>query len=230
MDTLPYSSGTKKRFNHIVEPYLEKSFYCPLATMTAVYFVHFFSGVTAVLTYSIILFEKMKSPVAPAVMGAMRVVGAFIVLFCIRFTGKRRLIFTGLLLSSFSYFLISGCNFTGAADSNKWISPVAMILAIFANSFGVDSIVHMLNTEVFPVSIRYIGSSIGSSIGAVMQSIMSKAFLYMLDAFTLPGLFLYLALMNVIAICTYYLIFPETEGRTLQEIQDHYKGVRRLSK
>lgn len=172
----------------------------------------------------------MKVPVAPAYMGAMRVAGAFVVLFCIRFTGKRRLIFTGLLVSTSSYFLVSGVNFFGVSVSYTWISPVALILAIFANAFGVDSIVHMLNTEIFPVSIRYIGSSIGSSIGAVMLSGMNKVFLYILDTISLSGLFLYLGLMNVLAIVTYYFIFPETEGRTLREIEDHYKGVKKLDK
>lgn len=218
-----------KKSGRVFEPFFDKSFYRPLATITVVYFVHFFSGVSALLTFSIILFEKMQSPGEPvALMGAMRVAGALVVFFCIRLTGKRRLIFTGLLVSSSSYFLVFWLNFIDI--SNQWISPSIMILAIFANSFGVDSIVHMLNTEVFPVSIRYIGSSIGSSIGAVMQSAMSKAFLYMLDALTLPGLFFYLGIMNLLAIVTYYFVFPETEGRTLQEIEDHFNGTKRLEK
>lgn len=174
----------------------------------------------------------MNSPfrenIATAAMGATRIVGALIILFFIQRTGKRKLVFFSLFVAGFCHVVIALLGFLDLQTNYLWISPIAMILAVFANASGVETIVHMLNSEIFPVSIRYIGSAMGSSVSAVMSSIVNKVFLYMVDAFTLPGVFLFFAIVNVVAVIVYHFVFPETEGRSLKEIEDHFMGIRDL--
>lgn len=242
-DESPEENSRKlERLRAKLKPYLHRSFTLPLASISLIYFIHFFSGVSAIQVYSMLIFRKMDSPINESVattsMGAMRIVGALVVFLCIRLSGKRRLVFGSLLIAGGCHLVISGVGFflqrlpahvTPDSTPYSWVSPIAMIIAVFANSFGVETIVNMLNCEIFPLTIRYIGSAIGSSVGSLMQSIMSKAFLYMLDGLTLPGLFLYFGLMNGIAIIAYYFVFPETEGRSLKEIEEHYGGVKSLT-
>ena len=238
-DTEKSVKSSKRTFlKKWLEPFFHRSFYLPLCSVTLIYFIHFFSGLSAIQTYSMVIFRDMNAPIdeyiATAVMGGARVVGSIVTVFSIRFTGKRRLIFLSLIVAGFCYFLISTVGFLieqqqVTSKGYFWISPVAMIAAIFINSLGVETIVQMLNSEIFPVSVRYIGSSFGNSISSVMQSLMGKAFLYIVRAITLPGTFLYFAVMNVVALITYYFLIPETEGKSLNEIEDHYGGIKNLN-
>ncbi|KAJ8682949.1 hypothetical protein QAD02_018741 [Eretmocerus hayati] len=230
----PYTVVSKKeRVKDFVRPYLQRSFYLPFGSMTLIYVLYYLSGSTTVQTYSMVIFSKMDSPmddsIATAWMGAMRVVGAFVVLFSISTAGKRRLLFGSLGLAFICFLLIGCAELLPANDLNPWLPPLAMILAVFGNASGVDSVVHMLNSEIYPASMRYIGSAIGSSVSSVLGSLMNKFFLYIVDAITLPGVFLLFATMNLVAIAVYNGIVPETEGRSLQEIQDHYGGVKSLN-
>lgn len=45
---------------------------------------------------------------------------------------------------------------------------------------------------------------------------------------SLAGTFFFYGLINVLGGVVLYFMLPETEGRTLKEIEDHYAGVQSL--
>lgn len=50
----------------------------------------------------------------------------------------------------------------------------------------------------------------------------------MVNAMGLSGTFLFYAGMNLAGGIALYLTLPETEGRTLKEIEEHYAGIQSL--
>lgn len=50
----------------------------------------------------------------------------------------------------------------------------------------------------------------------------------MVNGMSLPGTFFFNSLINFVGLGLLYMILPETEGRTLQEIEEHYAGVQNL--
>lgn len=50
----------------------------------------------------------------------------------------------------------------------------------------------------------------------------------MVESLTLPGTFLCSACINLGGVIVLYFIMPETEGRTLKEIEEHYAGIQNL--
>lgn len=64
-----------------------------------------------------------------------------------------------------------------------------------------------------------------ASIGYVFTSIVNKTFLYMVNGIDISGTFLFYAAMNLAGGIVLFIILPETEGRTLREIEEHYAGV-----
>lgn len=50
----------------------------------------------------------------------------------------------------------------------------------------------------------------------------------MSSGFGLSGTFLFYAGVNLFGLITLYFLLPETEGRTLQEIEEHYAGIQNL--
>ena len=45
---------------------------------------------------------------------------------------------------------------------------------------------------------------------------------------TLPGTFIFHASINLAGLIVLYFILPETEGRTLLEIEEHFSGTQNL--
>jgi len=64
--------------------------------------------------------------------------------------------------------------------------------------------------------------------GYILTSIANKTFLYMVNGMSLSGTFFFYSLINFIGLCFLYAILPETEGRTLREIEEHYAGIQNL--
>lgn len=60
------------------------------------------------------------------------------------------------------------------------------------------------------------------------MSIANKTFLYMKASMSLSGTLFFYALINFVGGIVLYYILPETEGRTLREIEEHYAGVQNL--
>lgn len=50
----------------------------------------------------------------------------------------------------------------------------------------------------------------------------------MVNGMSLAGTFLFYSLINLAGGILLYFILPETEGRTLKEIEEHYAGVQSL--
>lgn len=52
----------------------------------------------------------------------------------------------------------------------------------------------------------------------------------MISTLTLPGTFWFYSGVSLIGCLILYFTLPETEGRTLMEIQDHFAGIKKLPK
>ena len=110
----------------------------------------------------------------------------------------------------------------------RWIPTLLMVAVAFFSHIGLKMLPWVLIGEVFPPEVRSFASGCASSIGYIFSSIASKLFLYMKSGMTLPGTFLFYAAVNFVGVIGLYFILPETEGRTLKEIEDHFAGVQRL--
>lgn len=166
-------------------------------------------------------------------MGVAQVIGTIICVFIIHFTGKRKLSFVSVFFTGLSLFLISLYGYLGANGSINesqftWIPTSLMVSMAFFSHIGLKMLPWILAGEVFPPNVRSVATGTAGSIGYIFQSIATKLFLSMKRSLTLPGLFLFYAIMNFIGVIGLYFMLPETEGRTLREIEDHFAGVYKL--
>lgn len=178
-------------------------------------------------------FTKFFRYKATVIVGVAQVVGTIICVVIIHFTGKRKLSFfsvfnTGLclLLISIYGYLILHDRIDG--DIYTWIPTTLMVATAFFSHVGLKTLPWILAGEVFPRDVRSVATGSAGSIGYIFSSIANKLFLYMKNGMTLPGTFLFYALMNFIGVMGLYFMLPETEGRTLKEIEDHFAGIHKL--
>uniref|UniRef100_A0A1A9WGT3 Major facilitator superfamily (MFS) profile domain-containing protein n=1 Tax=Glossina brevipalpis TaxID=37001 RepID=A0A1A9WGT3_9MUSC len=103
-----------------------------------------------------------------------------------------------------------------------WLPLILLLGAAFFAHFGIRMIPWILIGEVFPAPVRSTASGLVSGLGYIFGFLANKLFLQMLGALTLPGTFWFYSLVALVGAVILYFTLPETEGRTLGEIEAHF--------
>ncbi|KAH8310930.1 hypothetical protein KR044_003484, partial [Drosophila immigrans] len=103
-----------------------------------------------------------------------------------------------------------------------WVPLILLLLSAFFSHLGIRMIPWILIGEVFPADIRNSASGFAGGVGYVFGFLANKLFLFMLATLTLPGTFAFYATVAFIGTIVLYFTLPETEGRTLGEIEAHF--------
>lgn len=82
----------------------------------------------------------------------------------------------------------------------------------------------ILTRQVFPAAVRSGASGISGGTGYIFGFLANKLFLSMLNTMTMPGTFWFYSAVALIGSVVLYFVLPETEGRTLMEIEQHFAG------
>ncbi|XP_058825729.1 uncharacterized protein LOC131685795 isoform X2 [Topomyia yanbarensis] len=117
------------------------------------------------------------------------------------------------------------------ANENKylWLPLTLLLGSAFLTHVGIRLIPWMLIGELFAPSIRSGASGIAGGTGYIFGFLANKLFLKMLAALTLPGTFWMYSAITLIGAIVLYRILPETEGKTLVEIEGYFVSKRKRS-
>ncbi|KAK2584483.1 hypothetical protein KPH14_006858 [Odynerus spinipes] len=221
----------------IWKSYKKKTFYVPFILVTMAFFVGAFGGTSILQTFAVVIFEELSAPIdkytAAVFLGIAELIGTVICASTIHFTGKRLLTLSSVAGTGLSLLLAAIYGYlndsrTIRGENYTWIPTSLMIAAAFLSHVGIRLLPWILAGEVFPVKIRSSATGIAGSVGYIFTSIANNTFLYMKGSMSLSGTFFFYALMNFAGGLLLYYILPETEGRTLREIEEHYAGVQNL--
>lgn len=72
-------------------------------------------------------------------------------------------------------------------------------------------------------------SGLSGGTGYVFGFLANKLFLKMLATLTLPGTFWFYSMVGLSGAALLYFVLPETEGRSLVEIEEHFSGGKSLN-
>lgn len=113
--------------------------------------------------------------------------------------------------------LVDNCEF-------HWL-PIMFILlsAVLAHS-GFRLIPWMMIGEVFPPDVRSSASGFVGGTGYFFGFLANKVFLSMIATMTLPGTFWFNSAVSLIGCAILYFTMPETEGKTLLEIESFFRS------
>lgn len=112
--------------------------------------------------------------------------------------------------------------------SMSWLPMTCLVVAAFLNHICNRSLPWILIGEVFPNDIRAIASGLSGAMGYIFSFSANKFFLSIVSILTLPGTFWFFSGTGLVGCLVLYFILPETEGKHLAEITDHYAGVSKL--
>ncbi len=112
---------------------------------------------------------------------------------------------------------------------NGWL--VTFFFALFIASFAIGPgvCVWLALSELMPNRIRAVGMSVALLINQGVSTVIAATFLPVVGNWGYSTIFFFCAGCTVIYWITATFFLPETKGRTLEEIEAHFEGKKRLS-
>jgi len=231
------------RWSEAVRPWLRT----PLIIAVGIMFVQQFTGINTIIYYSpkIFLmagFEGARAAIVASIsVGVVNVAFCVVSLFLVDRIGRRRLYFTGVSGMVAALVALSAC-FVFQADLGSMVKPVTVALVwIYCACFSVSlgPLGWLIISEVFPLNVRGIGSSIGSLSCWLFNGVVAFTFFKIVRALTIhgtdiviagdnlgnpAGAFGLYALVGLAGLAWGYFFIPETKGKSLEHIEEHWRG------
>ncbi len=248
---------SKPGFREIFRPWLRTA----LIIAVGIMFFQQFVGINTVIYYSpkifmIVGFEGARAGIWGAVsVGVINVLFTVLSLFMIDKLGRRKLYFIGLsgIVGSLVALGLVFAFHASLGDLGKWLAIgfVWVYIAFFAISLG--PLGWLIISEVFPLRVRGIGSSIGSLSNWFFNGVVAFTFFKIVKLFTATGTgiithekiyneathtfvtkaidngnpagaFWFYAFIGILGLLWGYYFLPETKDVPLEKIEEHWRN------
>ena len=176
----------------LVETFQQKWMFYPLMLAALIMFFQQAVGINTVIYYGPSIFQKAgfadseAAVMAQVSVGVVNVLFTIVSLFLIDKLGRRKLFFLGMTGMVTTLLLIALCfaNLDTMGDAGRYgiVGSMLGYIAFFAVSMG--PLGWLIITEVFPVKVRGVGSSIGSVANWTFNSLIVWTFFKMIKGFT----------------------------------------------
>ncbi|KAK4258511.1 hypothetical protein QN277_004953 [Acacia crassicarpa] len=212
--------------------------------IVAVISIHFFQqaiGLDSVILYSPTIFEKTgifeKAGITsdrqnlfvtlPIVLTKMIFVMA--ATFSFDWFGRRPMLLTsfgGLIVSLFT--LATCLTVIGHSDKKvMWALSIITVLSSVASfSIGAGPIAWVYCTEVLPLRLRAQGVAMGMVVNRMICGLISMTFPSLSKAITIGGAFFFYGTIATIGWIFFFIVLPETRGKTLEEMEASFGSFR----
>lgn len=231
---IPLGVKIKRFFKYLGSTSKKPEFYKPIIIMFLLYTMFQFAGINVISSYAMDIIHKVVGPDANAkflmvMLDVERVVCNIIAVFLMRSLKRRTLLFSSGAVCILSYIgkglYVYGKQNDMLPFDHPWIPIVLISLYMASLTVGISSIPFAISGEIFPLEYRGLGG--GLSILALSMNffIAVKCFPVLTNAVGLPLTYLMYASAVVLCLSILYFMMPETKDRTLQEIEDSFRGI-----
>lgn len=183
------------------------------------------AGINAILYYANDIFSyggfsSLSGDKQAVLLGAMNFIATMIAMSLIDKLGRKSLLLIGSVGTSACLAAVAGVFYANSHQS--WL---VWLLAGFIFFFSVSqgAVIWVYISEIFPTRVRSKGQSLGSSSHWIMNAIISGLFPWVAKHSTAAP-FVFFSAMMVLQFFVVLLIYPETKGVTLEQLQ-HKLGI-----
>jgi sugar porter (SP) family MFS transporter len=215
-------------WREVIQPWLRPA----LIITVGIFFFQQFSGVNTIIYYSPIIFKMAgitsnSASILPAIIiGIVNVGACFISVLYLDKVGRRRLYLIGICGMIPSLVLAGVCFFfrDRLGSSLIYLSVGSIVCFIFFINISLSPLGWLLISEIYPTGARSVGMSIGSLSHWGFNAIIAFTFLRMVDGLGLATTFWVYAAVCVLGLVWGYYYIPETKGKSLEEIEEHWRA------
>uniref|UniRef100_A0A2A4JUU3 Major facilitator superfamily (MFS) profile domain-containing protein n=2 Tax=Heliothis virescens TaxID=7102 RepID=A0A2A4JUU3_HELVI len=228
------SFGKKKnRLRRMLTTIQKKEFYKPIILMLHAHVLVNFAGGTTMSAYSTLIIGVVMGPEVNAhfwmiFLGAQRFISNTLAVFAINKFKRRTMMFATGGLSIFTQFALAGYVYfkqQGTLPYDAlWIPILLINLKFFAVATGMLPLPNVIGGEVFPLEYRSIGGTISLASFSATFFLVLKTFTGLVDSVGMYGA--YMVYGGIITYCmvVIWFLLPETKDKTLQQIEDEFRG------
>ncbi|KAG7296872.1 hypothetical protein JYU34_019731 [Plutella xylostella] len=235
-----WNDVTKNVFNrlkYVLKIFKKKEFYKPALIAITMLLVFEFGGAHMIPAYGNQILQAVLDKKDPkdvnlqfTVIDLLRTVSAFLAIFLLKYYNRRTILFTSGVLTVFSLSSISV--FVYMRESNMfddvWLLDIVpmflMVLYTLSFCLGLVPLTWVICGEIFPLAYRSLGSTLSTSFLTPSFVISMKTAPHLYSSIGVQGAFLVYSATLTVGLCIIYALLPETKDRTLQEIENSFKG------
>jgi sugar porter (SP) family MFS transporter len=178
------------------------------------------SGINAILYYLNDIFasagfDEVSSDLQAVAIGFTNLVFTLLAMSVIDRVGRRRLLMIGSVGMAVGLAGVAAIFWTGTREEFLlWL----LIGFIASFAFSQGAVIWVYLAEVFPTAVRAKGQSLGSATHWIMNALISWGF-PVVAAYSRAVPFIFFACMMVVQLVTVLVVYPETRGLTLEEME-----------
>ncbi len=105
-----------------------------------------------------------------------------------------------------------------------WVAVASLMVLMGSWAIGPGAVVFVLISEIYPLKIRGLAMSVATMVLWGSYLLVTLTFLTLTQLLGNSGAFLFYALLGIGAWLFVYFLVPETKGKSLEEIQAHWRA------
>ena len=188
------------------------------------------TGINTVIYYAPTIFQfagitsASSAILATVAVGVVNVILTIVAILLLDRVGRRPLLLIGLAGMTFSLTLLGAVFFLPSLLSSLGdLAVVGLMLYVASFAIGLGPVFWLLISEIYPLRVRGLAMSIASEANWGSNLIIALTFLTLVQVLGRSGTFWLYALVGVGAWIFAFLLVPETKGKTLEEIEEHWR-------
>jgi SP family galactose:H+ symporter-like MFS transporter len=189
------------------------------------------TGINTVIYYAPTIFEFAGFQSAAAaifatlLVGIVNVIFTLVAIFLLDRVGRRKLLLLGLtgmsgmlIMLGIVFFLPNLLNQLGT------LAVIGLIAYVAFFAIGLGPVFWLLISEIYPLKVRGLAMSVVTEANWGSNLIIALTFLTLIQLLGRSGTFWCYAIVGILALIFTYSYVPETKGRTLEQIEEHWRG------
>jgi len=188
------------------------------------------TGINTVIYYAPTIFKFAGITAAgPAILAgaalAMVMWGFHVLaIFLMDRVGRRPLLLTGVAGQIVGLAILGAAfQFQQLASFKSYIAIGGLVIYVACFAFGLGPIFWLMISEIYPLKVRGAAMSVATVANWAMNLVVAVTFLTLVDVLGRPETFWLYGMIAVFAWVFFYLLVPETKGKTLEQIESHWR-------
>ncbi|MCB9667348.1 MAG: sugar porter family MFS transporter [Myxococcales bacterium] len=211
----------------IMQPWLHRALFIGVGIM----FFQQFTGINTIIYYSPVIFKmagfigNTESIVPAVIVGVVNVLFTVVSMLLIDRVGRRPIYFVGTLGMVVSLIALGGAFFFQGmiGPFTKYLTVISILVYIMFFALSLGPLGWLILSEVFPLSVRGVGMSLGSLSNWLFNLVVAFTFLKLVHALSPAGAFWLYAAVGSLGLVWGYVFLPETKGKSLEQIEAHWR-------
>jgi SP family galactose:H+ symporter-like MFS transporter len=190
------------------------------------------TGINTVIYYAPTIFQfagfknAASAILATAGVGVVNVALTVLAMQLLDRVGRRPLLLIGMAGMTISLTTLGVAFLSTNSAWLGWIAVVSLMFYVGSFAIGLGPVFWLLISEIYPLRVRGLAMSFATVMNWAFNLLVSITFLSLVNAVGRSWTFWLYALIGIAALIFSYALVPETKGRSLEEIEAHWRAGR----